>query len=96
MDENTKPSSDNSVLPDFPATLDPEEVLGFLVGALRSPVNSLEAWAQILSMEDANEEYQQATKTIPIATSYITNLLKRAIVYLQERRIQDEADNSEP
>ena len=45
------PDSDLPTLPDFPLSLEPHELLEILVGELRTPLDSIEGWARILSKD---------------------------------------------
>lgn len=84
MDDSSTPTtSDVPTLPDFPASLEPHELLEIVVGELRNPVDSIEGWAHVLAQDTNLEAISlEAAESIPAITAYVRALLAKVEAYL--------------
>jgi hypothetical protein len=74
---------DLPTVPEFPASLDPHEMLEIVVGELSNPLESIEGWAQVLA-QDVNLDgfSREAAEAIPAIVAYLKALLARVDGYL--------------
>ncbi len=79
-------TSDMPTLPEFPASLEPHELLEIIVGELRGPLGAVEGWARVIAGDPRLEAIsQEAAESIPALTAYMRALLARVEDYLAAR-----------
>lgn len=89
MDQSSSPSTDLPSIPDFPTSLDPHELLEIMVGELKTPLDSVDGWAQIIAQDTNLEAISlEAAESIPLLTGYARALLLRAERYLEAWRAE--------
>ncbi len=80
------PASDVPALPEFPASLEPHELLEIVVGELRGPLGAVEGWARVIAGDPRLEAISlEAAESIPALTAYMRALLARVADYLAAR-----------
>jgi hypothetical protein len=79
-------SSDVPTLPEFPASLEPHELLEIVAGELRGPLGAVEGWARVIAGDPRLEAISlEAAESIPALTTYMRALLARVEQYLAAR-----------
>lgn len=77
---------DLPALPDFPASLEPHELLEIVVGELKNPLASIDGWARVLADDTSLEGiYLDAAESIPAILAYVKALLGKVEQYLDAR-----------
>ncbi|MCL4237338.1 MAG: hypothetical protein KJ047_03730 [Anaerolineae bacterium] len=78
--------SDVPTLPEFPASLEPHELLEIVAGELRGPLGAVEGWARVIAGDPRLEAISlEAAESIPALTAYMRALLARVEQYLAAR-----------
>lgn len=86
LSDRASSESDVPTVPDFPASLEPHELLEIVVGELKNPLDSIEGWAQIIAHDQHLEAISlEAAESIPVLTAYVKALLERVERYLTAR-----------
>lgn len=78
--------SDMPALPEFPASLEPHELLEIVAGELRGPLGAVEGWARVIAGDPRLEAISlEAAESIPALTADMRALLARVEQYLAAR-----------
>lgn len=80
---NDPSTSDMPTLPEFPASLEPHELLEIVAGELGGPLGAIEGWARVIAGDPRLEAIsQEAAESIPALTAHMRALLARVEDYL--------------
>jgi hypothetical protein len=78
-------ANDLPPIPDFPASLEPHEMLEILVGELQNPVASIEGWARVIAQDNNLEAISlEAAESIATIIQHIKLLASQVEKYLDE------------